>query len=127
MNNQAAWAYVREFSIAMTLYVVVLIGTVLILPSLANSPWRYLLVLLPVLPVGVGIRALLRFVERMDELQQRIQLAGIAFAAGMVAMLTFAYGFLELAGFPRISLIWVLPLIIMLWGIGTAMASRKYQ
>ena len=127
MSTQAVRTYVRDFSIAMTLYAVVLIGTVLLLPRLDGSPLRYLLVLLPVLPVLFGMRALLRYVEQMDELQRRIQLAGVAFAAAMVGMLTFAYGFLELAGFPHLSWIWVLPLTIVLWGIGTALAGRRYQ
>jgi hypothetical protein len=111
----------------MILYAVLLIGAVLVLPKLETSPWRFVVVVLPVVPVLYGMRALIRYLGQLDELGQRIQLQGIAFAAGMVAILTFTYGFLELAGLPPVSLIWVLPLMVMLWGIGTALASRKYE
>lgn len=63
----------------------------------------------------------------MDELQRRIQLEGIAFAAGGAAILIFAYGFLESAGLPRLSLIWVFPLIVALWGLGLALASARHR
>ena len=127
MGTKPIRTYVRTFGIAMILYAAMLTGAVLLLPYVGGSPWRYLLVLLPVVPVVFGLRAMLRFVEQMDELQRRIQLAGLAFACALVAMLTFAYGFLELAGFPRLSWIWILPLTLMLWGLGTALASRRYQ
>jgi hypothetical protein len=62
-----------------------------------------------------------------DELQQRIQLLAIGFAAGVTGLLTFSYGFLEMIGMPHLSSIWVLPMMILLWGIGMAYFSRKYQ
>ena len=42
-------------------------------------------------------------------------------------MLTFAYGFLENAGLPKLSYVYVLPLMITLWGIGGAIATRRYR
>lgn len=125
--NQAAKTYAREFVIAMVLYIVLLISVVLLLRNIEGTVWRALLAVLPVIPVGFGMSAFIRFLNRMDELQQRIQLAGIAFAAGAVGMLSFTYGFLELAGFPRISWLWIFPALIMLWGLGVAVASRRYQ
>jgi len=66
-------------------------------------------------------------VSRMDELGQRIQLEALAFGFGAAGMLTFAYGFLENAGFPQLSYIWVFPLMIALWSIGGAIAYYRYR
>lgn len=36
-------------------------------------------------------------------------------------------GFIENAGFPPVSLRWVFPVMILLWGPGLAFISRRYQ
>jgi hypothetical protein len=95
--------------------------------QLDDSPWRYLLAVLPAIPVGLGMVAFIRYLGRMDEFQQRIQLAGLAFATGTIGLLTFTYGLLEITGLPHISWVWIFPAMILLWGLGTAVASRKYQ
>ena len=83
--------------------------------------------LIPLIRSAFALRAYLRFLGRMDELGRRIQLEALAFGFGAAGMLTFAYGFLENAGFPQLSYIWVFPLMIALWGIGGAIATRRYQ
>ncbi|TMD57061.1 MAG: hypothetical protein E6I87_14950 [Chloroflexi bacterium] len=123
----AARVYVREFGLAMALYVVVLLGSVRALQSLEPGPLRIAVTLLPMLPVALALMAYLRFLRRMDELQLRIQLEGIGFAAGAVGLLTFAYGFLENVGLPAFPVIWVFPLLIAFWGIGTGIAARHYR
>lgn len=125
--NHATKTYTRQFIIAMFAYAVTLTASISLLKLLPESPWRIPLVLLPVIPVLFGLRAFIELLSRMDELQQRIQLQGIAFAAGTTGMLTFTYGFLELIGFPPISWLWIFPLMIVLWGFGLALATRKYQ
>ena len=40
---------------------------------------------------------------------------------------TYVREFLESMGFPHLSWIWILPATVMLWGLGTAMASRRHQ
>ena len=125
--SQASKTYVREFVSAMAAYVVVLLGVVWLLPRLGESPWRYPLAVLPAVPVAFGVAAFIRFLAQLDELQQRIQLSGLAFATGTIGLLSFTYGLLENAGLPALSWIWIFPAIVMLWGLGSAVASRKYQ
>lgn len=124
--NSAEKTYLRDFLIAMAAYVILLIASIGVMPLLEESNWRFLVVLIPVIPVLFGMRAFIRFLDRMDELQRKIQLAGIAFAAGTTGILTFTYGFLEQVGFPPLPSLWVFPLMILLWGLGTAFASRRY-
>lgn len=112
----------------MAAYVVVVIVSItLINISPSSAWWRVPLALTPVIPAIFGIVAYMRFVNRMDELQRRIQFEGLAFGFGVAGILTFSYGFLENVGFPHISLLWVFPLMIALWGIGTGIAARRYS
>jgi hypothetical protein len=124
---QASKTYVREFVTATMAYVVLIIGVIWLLPRLGDSPWRYVLAVLPAVPVAFGVAAFIRFLARLDELQQRIQLSGLAFATATIGLLSFTYGLLENAGLPPLSWIWIFPAIVMLWGLGSAVASRKYQ
>jgi hypothetical protein len=73
------------------------------------------------------MRAFLRFLGRMDELERRIQLEAIGFAFGVTLVVVMTAGFLENAGVPRVSGIWIGPLMIALWGVGAALASRRYR
>ena len=81
----------------------------------------------PADPVDLRASRLPAFPGRMDELGRRIQLEALAFGFGAAGMLTFAYGFLENAGLPKLSYVFVFPLMIALWGIGGAIATRRYQ
>jgi hypothetical protein len=125
-QSAAGRAYAIEFAIAMAAYVVVVIVTVWLTPSI-DPALRAPFVLLPLIPSAFALRAYLRFLGRMDELGRRIQLEALAFGFGAAGMLTFAYGFLENAGLPRLSYVFVFPLMIALWGIGGAIATRRYQ
>jgi O-antigen/teichoic acid export membrane protein len=122
----ASRAYAREFSIAMAAYVVAVLITVKLTPSI-DPAFRALFVLIPLIPSAFVLRAYLRFLGRMDELGRRIQLEALAIGFAAAGMLTFAYGFLENAGFPQLSYVFVFPLMIFLWGIGSVIATRRYQ
>jgi hypothetical protein len=122
----ASRAYVRDFLLAMLAYVIAVWISVSI-PSTVDPVFRVPLVLVPLVPSAFAIGAYLRFLGRMDELHRRIQLEALAFGFAAAGMVTFAYGFLEHAGFPQLSYIWVFPLMIALWGVGGAIATRRYR
>ena len=125
-QQSAARAYTRELGIAMAAYVIVVLVSIKLVGGL-DQPMKTLVALTPLLPAGFALVAYLRFLNRMDELGRRIQLEALAFGFGAAGLLTFAYGFLENAGFPQLSYIWVFPLMISLWGIGGAVASYRYR
>ena len=125
-QQSAARAYTREFGVAMAWYVLVVVASISLMSGL-GQPIKTVVALAPLIPATFALVAYLRFVSRMDELGRRIQLEALAFAFGAAGMLTFAYGFLENAGFPQLSYIWVFPLMIALWGIGGAIASYRYR
>jgi hypothetical protein len=125
-QQSAARAYTREFGVAMAWYVIVVLASISVLGDL-GQPFKTFVAVAPLIPATFALFAYLRFVSRMDELGRRIQLEALAFGFGSAGMLTFAYGFLENAGFPQLSYIWVFPLMIALWGIGGAIASYRYR
>ena len=125
--NKASNRYAREFISAIIAYAVVIIISRLTLNSIGESPWRFMIVLLPLILVLFLIAGFIRYLSGIDELQQRIQLQAMGFAAGTTGLLTFAYGFLEMEGFPSFSTVFIFPLMIMLWGIGLAYFTRRYE
>ena len=128
MQKVAGRLYLKEFSLAMVAYVIVLlIAVTLINLSPSSAWWRIPLALSPIVPVILAMIAYMRFVSRADELQRRIQFEALAFGFGASGILTFSYGFLENVGFPHLSWIFVFPLMIAFWGVGTVIASRRYQ
>ncbi len=119
--------YLKHFSVTMIAYTVLLIVSRLLLNTVDNQALRIIIAILPVLPVLFGIWVVMIYVRSLDELQRRIQFEAVAFSMLMTGSITFTLGFLADAGVPQLSLIWVFPMSIALWGIGQFIATRRYQ
>ena len=126
-NPEANRRYKREIGISMTIYVLLVFITVYLIKHGMAAPWTYVVATLPVFPALMVPVAINRFFRSMDELQRRIQLEGLAFAFTLTAILTLSYGFLQNAGLPDISWIWIWPLMGFLWAIGLGIARRRYR
>jgi hypothetical protein len=118
--------YVVEFGGAMLAYVVLLPLSIIAYRAVDQDGLRSLIAVIPVIPTTLGLVAIVRAIRRMDELERRIHFEAVAFAFAATALLTFTYGLLENLAFPRISLTWILPLMIVLWTLGQALARRRY-
>lgn len=128
VQSKAARQYMTHFSLAMVMYAVALVAAILIINQLDDdNTLRYVVAVLPVIPVLFGFRVFMTFLRQMDELQRQIHFEGFAFSLGLTGIITFTLGFLEMAGLEPIGMIWVFPLSIALWGIGTAIARRRYE
>ncbi|GAB5493827.1 MAG: hypothetical protein Phog2KO_40420 [Phototrophicaceae bacterium] len=126
--NENVKTYLKNFSLTMVAYSVLLIVSRLLLNAeIENQALRIVIAVLPVLPVPFGVWVIMTFVRTMDELQRRIQFEAVAFSMLMTGMITFTLGFLADVGVPQLGLIWVFPMSIALWGIGQFLASRRYQ
>jgi hypothetical protein len=66
---------------------------------------------------GLMIRAIARHVARIDEYQRLRLLEGIALAFAITGAVTFSYGFLETAGFPKLSMFSVWIVMGASWGL----------
>lgn len=124
--NAAKKRYLVEFGSSMFAYAVVLIAAVEVIQRFPHAAWRIPVAVAPVIPICFALWAFLRALGRMDELQRRIQLNAIGIGFGATGIVTFTYGFLELVGFPMMSYLWVLPMMAVFWGIGTAFATWRY-
>ncbi len=125
--NEATRSYLKEFGSAMIAYVVVLFLSIWAIHTHLQSPWRYPVALLPMIPAGFALVAVVRHLGRLDELQRRIQFEALAFAFGGTALVTFGYGFVENVGFPHLSWFLVWPLMALLWALGLVLANRRYR
>jgi hypothetical protein len=126
----STWVLYRtqiEFGLAMLAYLMVLVGSVVVVQANPQAGWRYFVVLLPVAPAAFVIWLFVRALARLDEMQKRIQMQAFGFSLGSTALLTFGYGFLEGAGLPHLSSTYVLPLMAVLWGLGAAIFTWRYR
>lgn len=122
---------IRSFAATIGVYPVVL-GAAMVLTGLAAEyEWpqalRYLIALLPVVPVVLAVLVLARALGELDELQRRIQLEALAFSLAGVVLVTVTVGMLAMAGLETPNWAWVALLAAMLWGTGQFLAGRKYQ
>ena len=109
--------YYRELGLAFGLYIAVLAASLRIVESMEPGTARTLLALAPAIPVFVLVWVIARQFRRSDEFVRLRSLESIAVAAGVTAGVTFTYGFLENAGFPRQSSFWVWAIMGITWGM----------
>ncbi|SDI17058.1 hypothetical protein SAMN05216588_11264 [Pseudomonas flavescens] len=119
--------FFMHFAIAMAAYAIAVLISVLLLATLPEGGLRTLCALLPVAPLFAVAATVVRQVRQLDELARSIHFEALAMAFVGTALLTFSYGFLETAGFPRLSMFFVWPLLASLWALGTWIAWRRYR
>lgn len=121
--------YAREFWPPMAVYVAIMLLLWPLLPRLQSEWLKVVLALLPVVPVMLVVRAMVRLVLGSDELEQRIHLIGLAIAATVVSLVSLAAGFLASAGVISLDgsvLILVWPALVLLYALGRGWAARRY-
>jgi hypothetical protein len=65
---------------------------------------RTVVLLSPMIGFAMMIRAIARHVARIDEYQRLRLLESLALAFAITGAVTFSYGFLETAGYPKLSM-----------------------
>jgi len=126
----STWVVYRtqiEFGLAILAYLMVLVGSVIVVQANPQAGWRYFVVVLSVAPAGFVIWLTVRSLAKLDELQKRIQMQAFAFALGWTALITFGYGFLEGAGLPHLNWTYILPLIAVLYALGAVIFTWRYR
>ena len=119
--------YLLEFGSSMAGYTVLVPVSIWLLRHCPAVPWRYPIALLPVIPAALAMWAVIRGVRGLDELQRRIQFEAVVFSFLTTCLLTLTWGFLQNAGLPQLDVIWIAPLLIILWGLGLGIAHGRYQ
>ncbi|PNS08748.1 hypothetical protein [Solilutibacter silvestris] len=124
--------YRRQMWPAMLVYVLaVFASTWLLKNSVQLLPLRALIAAAPALPIFFVMRAFLRYLRSIDEMQRRIEMEAIGVAALFVSQLYLLGGFLQLGKVidvpSGVAMIWVFPLMCLSYGIGKFIAVRRYR
>lgn len=123
--------YLREFLPPMVAYMVALWASVYLLRQVEAEWLRAIVALLPLPPVAFAMRAIIRFIRDTDELQRQIELEAVSMATALVSMLYLAGGFLQAAKVVDVpasaAMIWVFPLVCMVYGLAKILISRRYR
>ena len=97
----------------------------------ARVPLRALVSLLPLVPIGLAVRAVVNLVRAGDELQRRMDVEALAIAAVLVGMGCLTLSLLLLAGVvqvsARVAMTWVFPAYWIVYGLARFHAQRRYQ
>jgi hypothetical protein len=108
-EKRVSRAYFIELLTALAVYAALLVGSIRFGRPMAEGLPRTLVLLAPMAGFGLMIRTLVRHVARVDEYQRVRLLENFALAAAITCALSFSYGFLETAGYPKLSMfsVWV--------------------
>lgn len=123
-EKKVAKAYRRELWLSILVYMALLFASIRFGRPLADGAFRTAILVTPMAGFGLMIWALARHLSRIDEYQRARMLESFAIAAAITAGLSFTYGFLETAGFPKVSMfnVW----IVMGISYGLVGAVRKW-
>jgi hypothetical protein len=101
--------YLRELGGSILLYTVLLMLSIRFGRPMADGVLRVVVLLSPMIGFCLALWAIARHLGRVDEYLRRFLLESFALGAAFTAGLTFSYGFLETAGYPRLSMftVWV--------------------
>lgn len=117
-----------ELWASLALYAAVLVGSNALLAIEPEPPWRIVLALTPVVPIGLVLWASFRRITGLDELQRRILTESLAIAAGGTAFFGLTYTFLEGdAGFARLPSWWAWVSVGAIWLVASLLLRRRYR
>lgn len=119
--------FIVHFWLAMAVYMTAVIASSYLLNKIPAGTLRIASALLPVLPMIAVATVVIRHIRHLDELARKVHLEGLAVGFVGTALITFSYGFLETAGFPRLSMFMVWSLMGPLWAVGSFFAWRRYR
>ncbi len=123
--------YLREFVPAMAGYVVLLCLSLWLLKRVDEPALRAMVALLPVPPVALAVRAIMRYIRDADELQRQIELEAVSMATALVSLLYLAGGFLQLAKVidvpAGVAMIWMFPLVCLVYGLAKIAVARRFR
>ena len=130
--SRASREYRRRMLPAMLVYMAVVFASSWLLKHYVQPlPLRALIAISPALPIIFVMRAFLRYLRSIDEMQRRIEMEAIGVSALFVSQAYLVGGFLQIGkviAVPAdVAMIWVFPLMCLSYGIGKFIALRRYR
>lgn len=129
MPRFAEKRYQTRVTLAMVLYVLVLLLVWPLARSSTSMPLKVLLALLPTLPVLYVIWQMAQRVWHSDELQQRTHLIALGASTAIVGVASLIGGFLAASGVAKLDgsiLVWVFPAILISYYVAHWWVARHY-
>ena len=111
------WLYFREMAGALVLYAIVLVLALTIGRRIPPGPLQTAVYISPMLPFLLAVWAVVRQIRRSDEFMRKTVVEHVAITAAVTAGWTFTYGFLENAGYPKLSMFTVWPAMGAVWAV----------
>jgi hypothetical protein len=92
-----------------------------------HSPYNYLLLLLPIVPMIYLAATIIREVSELDEMQRKIAVEAMAFSGLATGFTCFSYLFIRDLGAPEFRGEWAFYVMWLYFGIGRFLSSRRYS
>jgi hypothetical protein len=119
-------AYLRDFLPGIVGYAVVLGLVVTFVDQDSHSRWRYVWMVLPVVPALWIVRAMVRHLRRIDEYQRLLQLESIAAGFGTAMAASLTLGVLGKSGLAPNASGWIIYGAGMAaWGVSALIKSTR--
>jgi hypothetical protein len=109
--------YFVELGAAILVYAVVLVLTIKYGRPMEAGTLRTIVLLSPMVGFVLAGWAIQRHFKRTDEYFRKNSLEAGAIAAAATAAITFSYGFLETAGYPKLSMFVIWPLMCVIFAL----------
>ena len=109
--------YRLELGASLVAYALMVTGSIVLGKRLEEGWVRTAVMLTPVIPLFAMIWVIFRQFARLDEFVRLRSLESLAIAGAVTAALSFTYGFLESAGYPKLSMYWVWVVMGLTWGV----------
>nr|WP_315391574.1 hypothetical protein [uncultured Duganella sp.] len=115
LECKAGATYLRELFGSIAIYAALLVPAIIYGPAMQAGALKTAVMTCPMFGFWLMIWAVARQVGRMDEYQRIVMLETFALAAAVTAAVTFTYGFMENAGYPRLSMFYVWGVMGLAW------------
>lgn len=115
--SQAPRRYFIELNAALLLYIAAVVGRVYAVHHVGDPTLKTLILVSPILPAMLAALAVVRFYRRMDEYHRLQLLESLAISAGVTAVVSVSWGFLEDVGFPHLQIFYAWMMMALTWAV----------
>lgn len=121
------WPLFRRLLIPFGVYLASLPAVAFILQTYPDSPWRYPVALIPMLPGAFIATGLLNAIRKLDELSRKIIYESMAITFAITLFLVLALGLLEMAGLPHLGSLSITGFMVVVLIVAKLAISRRYE
>lgn len=121
------WTYLLELIGAIALYSVLLGLSLTFGQRMSQGALQTAIFLCPMAGFLLVVWAVVRQIRRSDEFMRKTTLEYVAIAAAVTAGWTFTYGFLENAGYPKLSMFTVWPVMGTVWAVVACVDRLRHR